>query len=100
MKIVACIKQVPDTTDVSIDPETRTLVREGVESITNPFDEYAVEEALLTKEKYGGEVHVITMGPPQAIEVLKNALAVGQTMPISFRILPLRGPIRGQRPIP
>ena len=77
MKIVACIKQVPDTTDVRIDPETRTLVREGVESITNPFDEYAVEEALLAKEKYGGEVHVITMGPPQAIEVLKNALAVG-----------------------
>lgn len=77
MKIVACIKQVPDTTDVRIDPETRTLVREGVESITNPFDEYAVEEALLTREKYGGEVHVITMGPPQAIEVLKNALAIG-----------------------
>ena len=77
VKIVACIKQVPDTTDVRIDPETRTLVREGVESITNPFDEYAVEEALLAKEKYGGEVHVITMGPPQAIEVLKNALAVG-----------------------
>jgi electron transfer flavoprotein beta subunit len=77
VKIVACIKQVPDTTDVRIDPETRTLVREGVESITNPFDQYAVEEALLTKEKYGGEVHVITMGPPQAVEVLKNALAVG-----------------------
>jgi electron transfer flavoprotein beta subunit len=77
VKIVACIKQVPDTTDVKIDPETRTLVREGVESITNPFDEYAVEEALLTKEKYGGEVHVLTMGPPQAIEVLKNALAIG-----------------------
>ncbi len=77
VKIVACIKQVPDTTDVRIDPETRTLVREGVESITNPFDEYAIEEALLTREKYGGEVHVITMGPPQAIEVLKNALAIG-----------------------
>jgi electron transfer flavoprotein beta subunit len=77
VKIVACIKQVPDTTDVRIDPETRTLVREGVESITNPFDEYAVEEALLAKEKYGGEVHVITMGPPQAVEVLKNALALG-----------------------
>jgi electron transfer flavoprotein beta subunit len=77
VKIAARIKQVPDTTDVKIDPETRTLVREGVESITNPFDEHAVEEALLTKEKYGGEVHVITMGPPQAIEVLKNALAVG-----------------------
>jgi electron transfer flavoprotein beta subunit len=77
VKIAVCIKQVPDTTDVKIDPKTNTLVREGVASITNPFDEYAVEEALLIKEKYGGEVHVISMGPPQAIEVLKNALAVG-----------------------
>lgn len=77
MKIAVCIKQVPDTTDVKIDPKTNTLVREGVASITNPFDEYAVEEALLIREKYGGEVHVISMGPPQAIEVLKNALAVG-----------------------
>lgn len=77
MKIVVCIKQVPDTTDVKIDPKTNTLIREGVASITNPFDDYAVEEALLTKEKYGGEVHVITMGPPQAIDVLKNAFALG-----------------------
>ncbi len=77
MKIVVCVKQVPDTTEVKIDPETKTLVREGVESITNPFDEFAVEEGLLTKEKYGGEVHVISMGPPQAKEVLKNAYAVG-----------------------
>jgi electron transfer flavoprotein beta subunit len=77
VKIAVCIKQVPDTTDVKINPETNTLIREGVQSITNPFDEFAVEEALLTKEKYGGEVHVISMGPPQAIEVLRNALAVG-----------------------
>jgi electron transfer flavoprotein beta subunit len=77
VKIAVCIKQVPDTTDVKIDPKTNTLVREGVASITNPFDEYAVEEGLLIREKYGGEVHVISMGPPQAIEVLKNALAVG-----------------------
>jgi electron transfer flavoprotein beta subunit len=77
VKIAICIKQVPDTTDVKIDPKTNTLVREGVASITNPFDEYAVEEGLLIKEKHGGEVHVISMGPPQAIEVLKNALAVG-----------------------
>jgi electron transfer flavoprotein beta subunit len=77
VKIAVCIKQVPDTTDVKIDPKTNTLVREGVASITNPFDEYAVEEALLLREKYGGEVHVISMGPPQAVEVLKNALAVG-----------------------
>ncbi len=77
MKIVVCVKQVPETTDVKIDPKTNTLIREGVASITNPFDEYALEEALLTKEKHGGEVHVISMGPPQAIEVLRNALAVG-----------------------
>ena len=77
MKIAVCIKQVPDTTDVKIDPKTNTLVREGVASITNPFDEYAVEEALLIKEKHGGEIHVISMGPPQAIDILKNAFAVG-----------------------
>jgi electron transfer flavoprotein beta subunit len=77
VKIVVCIKQVPDTTDVKIDPKTNTLIREGVASITNPFDEYALEEALLIKEKHVGEVHVISMGPPQAVDVLKNALAVG-----------------------
>ena len=77
MKIIVCVKQVPDTTDVKINPETNTLIREGVASITNPFDEFAIEEGLRTKEKFGGEVHVITMGPPQAIEVLRNALAVG-----------------------
>ena len=77
MKIVVCIKQVPETTEVKINPQTNTLIREGVASITNPFDEFALEEALLTKEKHGGEVHVISMGPPQAIEVLKNALALG-----------------------
>ncbi len=77
MKIAVCIKQVPETTDVKINPATNTLVREGVASIPNPFDEFALEEALLTKEKHGGEVHVLTMGPPQAVEVLKNALAVG-----------------------
>lgn len=77
MKIAVCIKQVPETTDVKINPATNTLVREGVASIANPFDEFALEEALLTKEKHGGEVHVLTMGPPQAVEVLKNALAVG-----------------------
>lgn len=77
MKIVVCTKQVPDTTDVKINQETGTLIREGVESITNPFDEFAIEEALRIREKYEGEVHVITMGPPQAIEVLRNASAMG-----------------------
>jgi len=77
LKIAVCIKQVPETTDVKINPETNTLVREGVASVTNPFDEFALEEALLTKEKYGGEIHVLSMGPPQAVEPLKTALAVG-----------------------
>jgi len=77
VKIVVCIKQVPETTEVKINPQTNTLMREGVASITNPFDEFALEESLLTKEKHGGEIHVITMGPPQAIDILKNAAAVG-----------------------
>ena len=77
MKIAVCLKQVPETTEVKINPQTNTLMREGVASITNPFDEFALEEGLLTKEKYGGEVHVMSMGPPQAVEILKNALAVG-----------------------
>jgi electron transfer flavoprotein beta subunit len=77
VKIAVCIKQVPETTEVKINPESNTLVREGVSSITNPFDEFAIEEGLLTREKIGGEVHVITMGPPQAMEALKDALARG-----------------------
>lgn len=77
MKIAVCIKQVPETTEVKINPNSNTLVREGVSSITNPFDEFAIEEGLLTREKLGGEVHVITMGPPQAMEALKDALARG-----------------------
>ncbi len=77
MHAVVCIKQVPETTDVRIDSETKTLVREGVPSIINPFDEYAIEEALLTKERFGGKVTVLTMGPPQAAEALRRALAMG-----------------------
>ncbi len=77
MNIVVCIKQVPDTMDVRIDPETNTLIREGVPSILNPFDEFAIEEGLRIREKYGGKVTVITMGPRQADEVLRIALAMG-----------------------
>lgn len=77
MKIVVCIKQVPDTMDVRIDPVTNTLVREGVPSILNPFDEFAIEEGLKIREKCGGTVTVVTMGPPQADEVLRLALAMG-----------------------
>jgi electron transfer flavoprotein beta subunit len=74
---IVCIKQVPDTTEVKIDPERGTLIREGVPSIVNPFDTYAIEEALLLKEKFGGKVTVISMGPPQAVEALKEAVAMG-----------------------
>jgi len=77
MNIIVCIKQVPETTEVKINPETNTLIREGVPSIVNPFDENAVEAALKLREKHGGKVTAITMGPPQAAEALKNTLAMG-----------------------
>lgn len=77
MKIVACIKQVPEISEVMIDPKTHTLKREGVPSILNPFDENAVEEGLRIKEAYSGELIVITMGPSQAGEALKRCLAMG-----------------------
>jgi electron transfer flavoprotein beta subunit len=77
MNIVVCIKQVPDTMDVRIDPKTNTLVREGVPSILNPFDEYALEEGLKIKERFGGTVTAVTMGPPQAADILRTALAMG-----------------------
>ena len=77
MNLVCCIKQVPDTADVKIDPETNTLIRSGVESITNPYDLVAVQAAVNVKESYGGKVTVITMGPPQAESALREALSVG-----------------------
>lgn len=77
MHIIACIKQVPDTADVKINPETNTLVREGVASIINPFDMYAIEEALRLKEKLGGKTSVVTMGPPQADAALREAISLG-----------------------
>ncbi len=77
MKIIVCVKQVPDAKDVRLDPETNTLAREGVQSIMNPYDQHAVEEAVSLKEQLGGEVTVLTMGPPQAEEVLKQAISCG-----------------------
>ena len=78
VNIVVCIKQVPGTTQVKINPDTGTLIRDGVEAIVNPFDEYAIEEALRIKERLGsGTVKVITMGPPQAEDALKSAIALG-----------------------
>ncbi len=77
MKIVVCVKQVPDTNEIKIDQKTGTLIRDGVPSIINPDDMNALEEALRLKDENGAEVTVITMGPPQAKEALKEALAMG-----------------------
>lgn len=75
--IIVCIKQVPDTNEVKIDKTTNTLIREGIPSIINPFDENAIETAMELKEKYGARVIVITMGPPQAQQALKKSWAMG-----------------------
>jgi len=77
MNIAVCVKQVPDTSEVKIDPETGTMRREGVPSILNPFDSYAVEEAIRLKETNGGKVTAVTMGPPQAGDVLRDVVAMG-----------------------
>ncbi|MCX5697824.1 MAG: electron transfer flavoprotein subunit beta/FixA family protein [Candidatus Omnitrophica bacterium] len=77
MNIIVCIKQVPETTEVRINPETNTLIREGVKSIINPFDMYAIEEAVRLKEKFGGKTTVISMGPPQADAALREAISMG-----------------------
>ena len=77
MHIVVCIKQVPDTKNVRIDPDTHTLVRQGVECIINPFDLFAVEAALKIKDESSAKITVITMGPPQAEEALRDVLSRG-----------------------
>jgi electron transfer flavoprotein alpha/beta subunit len=77
MNIVVCMKQVPDTAEVKINPETGTLIREGVPSIINPFDMHAIEAGIQIKEKVGGKVTVVTMGPPQAEAALREAIAMG-----------------------
>lgn len=77
MRIIVTIKQVPDTNEVRLDPRTGTLIREGVPSIINPEDKNALEAALTLREQRGGEVVVISMGPPQADDALREALAMG-----------------------
>lgn len=77
MHIVVCVKMVPDTTQVKIDPVTNTLVREGIPFITNPFDSPAVEEALKIKDRYGAKVSVLSMGPPNADAVIRKAISMG-----------------------
>jgi len=77
MNIIVLVKQVPDTAEVKINRETNTLIRDGVPSIINPYDMYAIEEALRLREKHGGKVTAVTMGPPQASEALKEAISLG-----------------------
>ncbi|MTI83221.1 MAG: electron transfer flavoprotein subunit beta/FixA family protein [Firmicutes bacterium] len=77
MHIIVCVKQVPDTTEVKIDPVTNTLDRSGAPSILNPYDAHAVEEAVSIKERLGGKVTVISMGPPGAVEVIKKCISMG-----------------------
>ncbi len=77
MNVVVCLKQVPGTTEVKIDPKTNTLIRQGIKNIINPFDTYALEEGVRLKEQHGGKVTVITMGPPQAEEALREAISLG-----------------------
>ncbi len=77
MNIVVCIKQVPDTTEIKLDPVKGTLIRDGVPSIMNPDDKGGLEFALQLKDQYGAHVTVITMGPPQADAILREAFAMG-----------------------
>jgi len=77
MNIIVLVKQVPDTSEVKINRETNTLIRDGVPSIINPYDRYAIEEAIRLREKHGGKVTAVTMGPPQAVEALKEAVSLG-----------------------
>jgi electron transfer flavoprotein beta subunit len=77
MLVIACIKQVPDTTQVQIDPVTNTLIREGIPFIINPYDTHALEEALRMKDRFGCRVAVLSMGPPNAEATLRKALALG-----------------------
>ena len=77
MNIVVCLKQVPGTTEVKIDPQTNSLIRQGIQNIINPFDTYALEEGVRLKEKHGGKVTVLTMGPPQAEAALREAISLG-----------------------
>ncbi len=77
MKILVCIKQVPDSAQIRVHPVTNTIMRQGVPTIINPYDLFALEEALRLRDKFGGEVTVLTMGPPMAADSLRKALAIG-----------------------
>jgi electron transfer flavoprotein beta subunit len=77
MHIVVCIKQVPDSAQIRVHPVTNTIMRQGVPAIVNPYDLFALEEALKLKDEYGGRVTVLTMGPPMAEAALRKAISYG-----------------------
>ena len=77
MHIVVCVKQVPDTKIIKINPKTNTLDRASAPAILNPYDAHAVQEAVKLKQKFGGSVTVLSMGPPQAVEVIKKSIEIG-----------------------
>jgi len=77
MDIVVLVKQVPNTTEVKLDPKTGNLIREGIESIINPDDKHALEAAVRIKQEHGGKVTAVSMGPPQAIDAISEALGLG-----------------------
>ncbi len=76
MKIIVCIKQVPGTNEVKMDPVTNTIIRENVPAIINPFDTYAIEEAVRIKERIGAEIYGLSMGIPMATEMLREAISL------------------------
>ncbi len=77
MHIVVCIKQVPDSAQIRVHPVTNTIMRQGVPAIVNPYDLYSLEEALRLKDRYGGRITVLSMGPPQAETALRKAISFG-----------------------
>ena len=77
MNIIVLVKQVPDTTEIKLDPKTGNLIREGIDSIMNPDDRHALEAAVSLKESIGGSVTAVSMGPPQAIDVVTEAIGMG-----------------------
>lgn len=77
MNIIVCLKQVPGTTEVKINPQTNTLIRQGIKNVINPFDTYALEEGVRLKERFGGKVTAISIGPPQAVDMLREAISLG-----------------------
>jgi len=91
LQIVVCMKQVPDTTQVRIDPDTNTLIREGVPSIINPFDLHAIEEAVRIKERYGAEITLLCQGPPTAVAELQKGLSFGADRAVLLTDFAMRG---------